>query len=86
MLRVDMTLPYPLDLPLHDTSNRKALGFFKDKLNSVPLREFVRLRPRSYAFLCTGKVDKNVLQHIRPVEKKTVKDDHMHFAHYLGVL
>ena len=26
---------YPLDHPLYDTSNRKALGFFKDKLNSV---------------------------------------------------
>ena len=38
-------------------------------------------------------MDKNVLQHARPVEKKTakcvkrkVKDDHLHFAHYLGVL
>ena len=31
------------------------------------------LRPKCYAFLCTGKVDKNVLQHTRPVEKKTVK-------------
>ena len=25
---------YPLDHPLKDTSNRKALGFFKDELNS----------------------------------------------------
>ena len=38
-------------------------------------------------------MDKNVLQHTRPVEKKTakgvnrkVKDDHLHFAHYLDVL
>ena len=57
------------------------------------MREFVVLRPKYYAFLCTGKVDKNVLQHTRPVEKKTtkgvkrkVKDDHLHFAHYLDVL
>ena len=61
---------YPLDHPLYDTSNRKALGFFKDELNSVPLREFVELRPKCYAFLCTDKVDKNVLQHTRHVEKK----------------
>ena len=40
-----------------------------------------------------GKVDKNVLQHTKRVEKKTakgvkrkVKDDHLHFAHYLDVL
>ena len=51
------------------------------------------LRPKCCAFLCTGKVDKNVLQHARPVEKKTakgakreVKDDHLHFAHNLDVL
>ena len=44
---------------------------FKDELNSVPMREFVGLRPKCYAFLCTGKVDKNVLQHTRPVEKET---------------
>ena len=84
---------YPLDHPLYDTSNRKALGFFKDELNSVPMREFVGLRPKCYALLCAGKVDKNVFQHTRPVEKKTskgvkseVKDDHLHFAHYLDVL
>ena len=32
---------YPRDHPLYDTSNRKALGFSKDELNSVPMREFV---------------------------------------------
>ena len=57
------------------------------------MREFVRLRRKCYAFLCTGKVDKNALQHARPVKKKTakgvkrkVKDDHLHFAQYLDVL
>ena len=70
-----------------------ALGFFKDELNSVPMREFVGLRPKCYAFLCTGKVDKNVLQHSKPVEEKTakdvkrkMKDNHLHLAHYLDVL
>ena len=32
---------YTLDHPLYDTSNRKALGFFKDELNSVPIRECI---------------------------------------------
>ena len=78
---------YSLDHPLYDASTRKALGFFKDDLNSVLMREFVGLRPKCYAFLCTGKVDKNVLQHTRHVGKKTakgvkrkVKDYHLHFA------
>ena len=48
---------YPLDHPLYDVSNRKALGFFKDELNSVPMQEFVGLQLKCYAFLCTGKVD-----------------------------
>ena len=46
---------YDLDHPLYDTSNHKALGFFKDELNSVPMREFVGLRPKCYAFLCKDK-------------------------------
>ena len=56
---------YPLDHPLYDTSNHKTLGFFKDELNSVPMREFVGLCPKCYVFLCTGKVNNNVIQHTR---------------------
>ena len=84
---------YPLDHPLYDAYNRKGLGFFKDEQNSVPMQEFVGLLPKCYAFLCTVKVDKNVLQHTRPVEKKTangvkrkVKGEHLHFTHYLDTL
>ena len=51
---------YPLNHPLYDESNRKALGFFKDELNSVPIQEFAGLRLKCYAFLCTGKVDRNI--------------------------
>ena len=84
---------YPLDHPLYSATNRKAIGFFKDELNSVPMQLFVGLRPKYYAFLRTGKVSNNVLQHINPVEKKTakevkrrVKDAHLHFAYYLDTL
>ena len=52
----------------------------------MPIREFLGLRPKCYAFLCTGEVGKNVMQHTRSVKKKTekyvkrqVKDDHLHF-------
>ena len=84
---------YPIDHPLYSASNCKALGFFKDELNSISMEEFVGLRTKCYAFLCTGKVDQNVLQHVESVEKKTakgvkrkVKDDHLRFGHYLDVL
>ena len=57
------------------------------------MKEFVGLRPKCYAFLCTGKVDRNTVQHSRPVEKKTakgvkrkVKGEHLHFTHYLDAL
>ena len=71
--------------------NRKAIGFFKDELNSVPMQQFVGLRPKCRAFLCTGKVSNNMLQHTNPVEKKTkgerrVKDAHLHFEYYLDAL
>ena len=52
---------YPINHPLYDTSNRKALGVFKDELNSIPMKEFVGLGPKCYAFLCTGKVDRNIV-------------------------
>ena len=84
---------YPLNHPLYGAMNRKAIGFFKDELNSVPMQKFVGLRPKYYAILCTGKVSNNVLQHTNPVEKKTakgvkrrVKDAHLHFAYYLDAL
>ena len=84
---------YPINQPLYDTSNRKALGFFKDELNSIPMKEVDGLRPECYAFLCAGKVDRNLVQHSRVVEKKIAKgvkrkgkDKHLHFTHYLVAL
>ena len=54
------------------------------------MEEFVGLRPKCYAVKCTGKVDKNVVQHTNVIERKTakcvkrkVKDDHLNFQHYL---
>ena len=84
---------FPLNYPLYNTSNKRTLGFFKDESNSVPMEEFVGLRPKCYAFRHSGKVDKNVVQHANPVEKKTakgvkrkVKENHLHFQHYLDAL
>ena len=64
---------YPFVHPLYSAMNRKAIGFFTDELNSVPVQQFVGLRPKCYAFLCWGKVSNNMLQHFNHVEKKTAK-------------
>ena len=60
-------------------------------LNSVRMRKSLGLRQKCYVFLCTGKVDKNVLQLTRPVEKKIangvkrkVKDDHTIWTCYIA--
>ena len=53
---------YPLSHPLYNTSNKKSIEYFKDELNSIPMEEFVGLRPKCYAFKHSGKVDKNVVQ------------------------
>ena len=51
------------------------------------------MHPKCYAFPCTGKLGNNVLEHTRTGEKNTakgvqrkVKNDHLHFVHYLNVL
>ena len=84
---------YPIDHPLYSDMNRKAIGVFKDELNPVPMQQFVGLLPKCYAFLCTGKVSNNMLQHTNLVEKKTAKgvksrakDAHLHFEYYLDAL
>ena len=84
---------YPFNHSLSSATNRKALGFFKDELNCMPMQQFVDLRPKCYDFLCTGKVSNNVLPHTDPVEKKkakgvkrSVKDARLHFAHYWDTL
>ena len=83
----------PFGHSLYSATNRKAIGFFKGELNSVPMQQFVGLRPKCYAFLCTDKVSNNMLQHTNSVGKKTakcvkrqVKDARLHFAHYLDAL
>ena len=54
----DMTVDNNYDFseyPLYDVSNKKALGFFKDELNSIPMEEFVGLRPKCYALSIQGR-------------------------------
>ena len=61
---------YPLDHPLYSAMNHKALGFFKDEINSVHMKQFVGLRPKCCASPFIGKVSNNLFQHTNTVEKK----------------
>ena len=56
----------------YSATYRKAYGYFKDELNSVPMQQFVGLHLKCYAFHRTGQVNGNILQHTKPVEKKSV--------------
>ena len=47
MLQLSMiSMSTPLNHPLYSAINRKALGFFKGELKSVPMQRFVVLRPK----------------------------------------
>uniref|UniRef100_T1IQ61 DNA-directed DNA polymerase n=1 Tax=Strigamia maritima TaxID=126957 RepID=T1IQ61_STRMM len=45
------TSDYPPDHFLHDQTNKKVLGKFKDELQDVPILEFVGLRSKCYSIL-----------------------------------
>ena len=63
---------YPLDHPFY-AMNHRALGFFKDELNSVPMQDFVGLHPKHYAFICMGKVSNNLFQNTNPCGEEDSK-------------
>ena len=64
---------YPFEHPLYSTENKKVIGKMKDELNSIPLQEFIGLRPKYYSLLFEGKVKDNIFVHRNTTEKKTSK-------------
>lgn len=44
------TSAYPKDHPLYSDKNKKALGYFKDDTNGVPIDEFIGLRAKMYSY------------------------------------
>ena len=84
---------YPHNHFLFDDYNKKQIGYFKDELSSLPLEEFVGLRPKCYSLKFSGKVKNNMIVHEDPVEKKTaagtkkcVKKNHLRHQHYRKTL
>ena len=81
---------YPRDHFCFDTTNKKKIGLFTDELNSLPLEEFIGLRPKSYSLKYRGQVENNVvinkgLEDYKKVAKGTkysVKERHIKHEHY----
>ena len=84
---------YPYNHFLYDDFNKKAIGYFKDELNSLPLEEYVGLHSKCYSLKFHGEVKDNIVVHSSPVEKATaagvkkhVKENHLRHQHYLKTL
>ena len=84
---------YPYDHYLYSNLNKKSIGKFKDELNSIPMVEFIGLRPKCYSLLFYGIVKDNVLISTELLEKQTakgvkksVKERHRRHKHYKKTL
>ena len=84
---------YPSDHPLFNTTNKKAIGKFKDELNSLSMEEFAGVLPKCYSILYLGKVKDNHIQNLDPAAKQTangtkegVKKQYLKHVQYIEVL
>ena len=62
--------------------NKEVIGRFKDKLDGVPLHEFVGLRPKLYSLLYGEEQRKNTAKGV----KRVVKDQHLRHEHHKNSL
>src|SRR6218665_3583296 len=59
------TSDYPTDHFLHNTTNAKVIGNFKDETNSVPPVEFVWLRSKMYSLLLPKDKEKKTAKGVK---------------------
>ena len=78
---------YPKTHDLHSVENKKVIDKFKDETSSVPIREFVGLRSKMYAFqVFDPKKNKLVdSKKLKGVKKNVVKNE-ITFNHYMTSL
>ena len=70
---------YPIDHPNFSSVNKKVIGKFKDELNSLPLEEFIGLRPKCYSLLFDGSREKQTAKGTKSsVKKAFLKHKHYH--------
>ena len=63
---------YPENSPYYDTSNKKAIGKFKDKAAGTPIVEFVGLRSKMYSYI---KTDEKGGKTAKGIKKNVIKND-----------
>ncbi len=72
---------YPTTHALHDKTNMKEVGKFKDELNGCAMKKFVGLRPKLYSFVYDKDgelVEKNTAKGV----KRKTKNTKLSFADY----
>jgi len=69
------TSDYPKDHPLYSTKNKKVPGLFKDECASIPIAEYVGLRPKMYSILRADEVE---IRRAKGVKKYVVKKQISH--------
>ena len=66
---------YPKDNQYHDDTNKKVIGKFKDECSSVPIEEFIDLRPKMYSI---EKSDLSNIRKAKGIVKSVVEKDLTH--------
>ena len=66
---------YPDDHKLYNQTNKKVIGKFKDETNGIPIREFVGLRSKMYAFNLLKDEKEIDYKKLKGVKKTTVKQE-----------
>ena len=69
------TSAYPKDHKCYSEKNKKRLGVFKDETESIPIKEFVGLRAKCYAFVKQGDKTKKVAKGVPRTAIKNLKFD-----------
>ena len=69
------TSDFPRDHPLYSELNKKVLGKFKDELNSIPIAEYIGLRPKMYTILTEKKEIKKAKGVTKSVLEKKINFD-----------
>lgn len=73
------TSNYPVDHVLYSNVNKKVVGKFKDELGGQPIKEFVGLRSKMYAYHCE---DGTVGKRAKGVQSSVLNSIAMGFEHY----
>ena len=67
------TSDYPPNHSLYSTHNKKVMGKMKDETNSIPIEEFVGLRPKMYSIKFGGTEKKTLKGISKAVVKKRIR-------------